>query len=520
MQRADILASVASAQQPFDMVVIGGGANGAGIALDAASRGLRVVLCERAAFGNGTSSRSSKLIHGGIRYLALGQFSLVREALAERALLLRNAVGLVEPLEFVVPAQNHIDLVKFAAGTALYDLMAGRRRVHSSRILNRARTLSMIPQLDGSKLVGAVRYGDARFDDTRLLLAVLTRAASCGAQVLNYCEVTGFGYSARNRIRTVRVRDHMLDHEFEIAAKVVVNATGVFGDRVRALATDPRPGGVLPSQGAHIVLPREFMPIDRAVVLPRTPDGRIMFMVPWYGHVLLGTTDTALDQITDSPRPLPIELDMLLDVAARFLVRRPSHADIVSTFAGIRPLAAAPVARDTSKVSREHVIDIGPSGLISVSGGKWTTFRRVAEQCVDQAISRAGLRAGHSVTCDLTLCARPSAPPAEIDLAGFPAHGLAQLIEGEPNLAERLHPALPYCGAHFAWAARAEMALTVADALAFHTRALFINAQAAMEIAPRVASIMASVLKRQADWVEREITSACDVAHGFRSTRQ
>ena len=517
MQRAAFLTSATARRLPYDVVVIGGGANGAGIALDCANRGLEVLLLERAAFGCGTSSRSTKLIHGGIRYLALAQFGLVREALHERALLLKNAPGLVKPLPFVIPAATRFELYKFAGGLKLYDWLAGAHKLGDSRVLSVSETRRLAPQLGRAPLAGGVLFTDAQFDDTRLLFAILHSAAARGATLLNHMAVVALSSNKRGQLRGITALDTMSGHHYEFEARVVINATGVHGDAVRRLADNNISAEVLPSQGTHLVVPRRFHASDHALVLPRTPDGRVMFVIPWHGQVLLGTTDTALTKFDDPPVPLQQEIDMILAVTARYLHRAPSRADVLSSFAGLRPLAAAPGSGRSSKVSREHAITVDESGLVTVSGGKWTTYRRVAEQCVDEALKSVGLRASAARTDELALLSQ-DAQRGGVDALGFPARGVTQLTIEQPALAAALHGALPYSGAHFAWAARAEMALTVADALAYHTRALFIDARAAADIAPRVAAIMAAELGQDGPWIARETAHAREVAARFTLT--
>ena len=511
MQRAAFLASSEQRRSPYDLLVIGGGANGAGIALDAARRGLEVLLLERGDFGCGTSSRSSKLIHGGIRYLALAQFGLVKEALRERALLLRNAAGLVKPLPFVIPASSRAELYKFAAGLKLYDWLAGEHRIARSRRLNASEARRLVPQLGLASLVGAVVYTDAQFDDARLLFAILRSAAASGATLLNHMQVTALEKNARGRLRGVTAHDAVGNRSLHFEARVVVNASGVHGDAIRRLAEPSLRAEVLPSQGTHVVLPRTFHASDHALVLPRTPDGRLMFAMPWHGQVLLGTTDTVLGQLEDPPVPQAQEIDMILNVAARFLARAPRRADVLSVFAGVRPLAAAPGSGRSSKVSREHAITVDASGLVSVSGGKWTTYRRVAEQCVNIAAKSVGLRTKPCTTHEFELLSEAREANG-VDAVGFPMRGIAQLVAEQPALAAPLHPSLPYSGAHFAWAARAEMAQNVADALCYHSRALFIDARAAAEITPRVAAIMAAELGQDTPWVARQIEHARQIA--------
>lgn len=514
MQREAFLRAATSRRSPYDVIVIGGGANGLGIALDCAHRGLEVLLLERAAFGAGTSSRSSKLIHGGIRYLAQAQFGLVREALHERALLLRNAAGLVTPLPFILPAGKRLELYKYAAGLKLYDALAGEHKLSTSRILDSTETRRLAPQLGRAPLVGSVSYTDAHFDDTRLLQALAHSAAARGATLLNHMPVVALHKNARGQLRAVGVRDALggATHDFE--ARVIINASGVHGDAVRRLADATLEAEILPSQGTHLVVPNRFYSSDHALVMPRTPDGRVMFVMPWHGQALIGTTDTALDKLVDPPVPQREEIDMILTVTARHLHRAPSRSDVLSAFAGVRPLAAAPGSARSSKISREHAISVDSAGLVTVSGGKWTTYRRVAEQCVDVAVKLAGLRARDVSTRELELVT-PDSARGGVDALGFPARGVAHIGAEQAALAAPLSDALPYSGAHFAYAARYEMAMTVADALAYHTRALFIDARAALDIAPRVATIMANELQRDTNWVASELAALRSIAAPF-----
>ncbi len=502
MQREAFIDHLRSGQQTFDVAVIGGGANGAGIALDAASRGLRVVLVERGDFGCGTSSRSSKLIHGGVRYLAQGRWGLVREALRERARLLANAATIVKPIRFILPAGGQLERLQYALGLKLYERLGGARELPASTLVDRDELATCAPALSQPGCIGGVAYTDAQFDDSRLLLALLRAAVARGAIVANYCAAVDFIRTDNQRIGGLIVEDRLAGARYELRARAVVNATGAWGDLLRRTDDPVARGTLAPSQGAHIVVDGEFLGSDNALVLPRTPDGRIMFVLPWHGHALIGTTDTALDHVPDEPLPLTSEIDQILDVAGRYLARAPRRQDIRSVFAGIRPLAGAVGAAATSRVSREHAITVSHSGLVSVSGGKWTTYRLIAEQTVDLMIARNALPAGASTTATLAL-----------DRADEAA--IAALIAAQPALAERLHPALPYCAADFVWAARGEMALHVSDALAYRTRALFIDAAAAATIVPAVANLMAKELNWGAGRIDQEIAAAQSVSRQF-----
>ncbi len=505
--RAAVIAQLDRRGASYDIAVIGGGANGAGIALDAASRGLSVALFERGDFGSGTSSRSSKLIHGGVRYVGLGQWGLVREALAERAALLNNAPGLVTTQRFMLPAYSHLQRAKFRLGLKLYDWLAGSRGLEASVGLAAADAAALSPALRRDGLRGAVTYDDAMFDDVRLLISILERAGEYGAALLNHAEVSAITRDRNGRASGVVVQDRLGDRELELSARVVINATGAYADAVRKL-DDPAAAVTLsPSQGTHIVVAGRFGAAPNALVLPHRRDGRILFVLPWYGHTLIGTTDTLMPEAPREPRALDAEVEDILAVAARFLDPAPRRADIESVFAGLRPLVGVPDGAPTARRSREHAFDVSRSGLVTVSGGKWTTYRLIAAQAVDLAVRHGDLRAPPSSTAGLALV-RPDAD-AEQRYAdwGAAGAGLSALVRAQPELGMALHPELPYCGAHFVWAARNEQVLTVADALAYRSRALFINAAAALAIAPTVARLMARELKRDEAWINSEIAN-------------
>lgn len=521
MNRDSALDAVRARRRPYDLVVIGGGATGAGIALDAASRKLDVLLLEARDFGSGTSSRSTKIIHGGVRYLAQGRIGLVREALRERAFLLRNAAHLVHPLGFVVPVENTWEQLKYYAGLHAYDALAGTRRMRGCAWLGRQQLAREIDGLDTTRLRGAMRYYDAQFDDARLLINLVDTAVTLGAEVINYAAVVALGKNAAGELRAVTFRDSESGLTHEVETRIVINATGAASDSILSL-DDPRHAPmIMPSQGAHIVVAAEFLPGNDALLLPHTPDGRVMFAIPWLGHVLLGTTDTALPGNAAEPIPLPQEIDMILEVAGHYLARAPARADVLATFAGVRPLVRTHAAASTAQASREHRIDVMPSGLISITGGKWTTYRLMAEQCVDIAASRAGWRIPASATASLRLRACPDddAVIARASVYGRDAEAVAALSSpGIDAGADRLHDALPYRPGECLWAIRHEMARRIDDILARRTRALFLNADAAVAIAPRVAALLRRELKLDAAVVQQQLDefSALAAAYQYR----
>jgi glycerol-3-phosphate dehydrogenase len=478
--RAELIARV-GAVPCWDVVIVGGGATGLGCAVDAAARGYSTLLLEAGDFACGTSSRSTKLIHGGVRYLAQGNFALVREALLERARLLRNAPQVVTPLRFVVPAYRMHERLLLGAGLGLYDLLAGSSGMDRSHLLNRAQTLAALPTLSADGLRGAVAYWDAQFDDARLAVALAQTADALGGLVLNYCKVTGFALRS-GRLSAVQFQDRDSGVEHEVAARVVINAAGVWADTLRLHAEPGAERRLRFSQGVHVVVDGGFLPGSDALLVPRTADGRVLFMIPWQGKVLLGTTDTVRADAPCEPEPLVGEVDFILSTAASYLQRPPTRADVRSVFVGLRPLLDAGSGLATQRLSREHKVDVSAQGLVSVMGGKWTTYRRMAEDAVDAAASVAGLARRSSPTADLRLSGdRP-------DLA---EHAAVKQHAAEEAGSERLVDKLALTRAQVRHAVRGEFALSVEDVLARRCRALFLDAALARAAAPAVAAILA-----------------------------
>ena len=517
MDRAEMMGRVRGRREPWDVVVIGGGATGVGVAVDAASRDYDVLLIEGHDFGKGTSSRSTKLAHGGVRYLARGDVALVREALRERGLLRRNAPHLVRDLPFVVPCYGRWDRPYYGLGLKVYDLLAGRTGFEGSRSLSRDETIARLPTIQPTGLRGGVLYHDGRFDDARLLINLVTTAAEQGATLLNYARVTALTREPGGRVHGVVAVDTETGEEFQAGARVVVNATGAFCDAVRAMADPGSARIIAPSRGAHLVLDRSFLPGDAAMMVPRTSDGRVMFAIPWHGRTLVGTTDVPVDSATIEPVASDAEVDFLLDTASAYLDRRPTRDDIRSIFAGIRPLVRARGAKNTAALSRDHTIEVDRSGLVTVAGGKWTTYRNMAEDAVDRAAIVAGLRSRPCVTPTLAIHGAIADADKFGDFAvyGSDARTIISLSESDPSLADRLDARLPMIGAEVVWAARHEMARTVEDVLSRRTRALVLDARAAIAMAPRVASLLAVELGRDDVWVVGQVEAFGDLAHDY-----
>lgn len=494
-------------QKAWDVIVIGGGATGLGVALDAAARGFQTVLFEQHDFGKGTSSRSTKLIHGGVRYLREGDFRLVREALQERGRLLRNAPHLVWPRLFVVPYGQWWERLLYGAGLWLYDRLAGQEQLGTLRRLNPAETHALIPTLRTEGLRGGLAYVDGQFDDARLLVHLAWTAAEQGAVVLNYMPVEAL-IGTRRRLEGVLVRDAETGEHFELRGRVIINATGAFADAVRRMDNPEASPLLALSQGVHLVLPRRFLPGEAALLVPRTDDGRVLFAIPWHGQVLLGTTDEPVAQAQLEPTPTEDEITYLLTHAGRYLTPAPTRTDIRAVFAGLRPLVRqSRLQNDTAHLSREHVIVVSRRGLVTVTGGKWTTYRRMAEETVDRALQVAGLPHRPSPTAMLRLHgATPRLNPANPwYLYGTDSALLQALLTARPELNTLLHPRLPYRMVEVVWAVRYEMARTVEDVLARRTRALFLDAAAALEAAPAVARQLATELGRDNHWEQAQL---------------
>ncbi len=491
---------------PWDLIVIGGGATGAGVAVDAASRGYAVLLLEQSDFGKGTSSRSTKLVHGGVRYLEQGNISLVMEALRERGLLRQNAPHLVSNLAFVVPNYDWWETPFYGLGLKVYNVLAGKYGFGTSEILSRAETLARLPTIKTDGLRGGVVYYDGQFDDARLLINLVATAFEQGATLLNYTRVTGVTRGPDGFVDGVEVIDVEDGSPFEARARVVVNAAGPFADTVRRMAEPNAPALIAPSQGVHLVFDRSFLPSDSAIMVPHTRDGRVMFAIPWHGHTLVGTTDTPIDSVTLEPRAFDHEVAFILETAGQYLHKAPTRADVLSVFVGIRPLVRSTDSRITAALSRDHTFHIDASGLVTTAGGKWTTYRNMAEATVTQAAELARLPDRPCVTRTLQIHGfHPQAASfGALGVYGADAPAIQQLARADPSLAGPLHPALPCTGAEVVWAVREEMARTVEDVLARRLRALFLNAGAAIAMAPRVAALMAKELNRDQAWEARE----------------
>ena len=504
-ERGELLRSFAEAPQR-DVVVIGGGATGLGIAVDAAARGLSVALVEAEDFAKGTSSRATKLVHGGVRYLAQGNIGLVSEALRERAILLRNAPHLVQPVPFVLPVYGArgrwLDRWFYGSGLLLYDLLASKERFGRTEYLGAAAALERVPGLRAQGLAGALQYWDGQFDDARLAVALARTAISLGAAVVNHCAAIELVH-AGGRLSGVVVEDRDSSRRHVLHTRCVINAAGVWVDAVRRMDHASSRDLVAPSQGVHLVVDRDFLPGGHAMLVPKTDDGRVMFAVPWLGKTILGTTDTPRHDLVAEPAPFEHEIDLILAEAGRYLARAPSRADVRSMWVGLRPLVKPldeKEAQDTKALSREHAVLVEASGLVTVTGGKWTIYRAMAEDVLARAIAHGLLPARKAgATASLRLVGAPQRADHPLTEApGLHLYGTeASLVQGLPGASRELAPGLSEAMVRFA--ARYEYARTVEDVLARRSRLLFLDARQAIAAAGPVANVLQEELGERFD---------------------
>lgn len=502
MKRDEVINRIKTREKPWDFIIIGGGATGIGCAVDAASRGFDVLLLEQNDFGKGTSSRSTKLVHGGVRYLAQGNLSLVREALKERGILLKNAPHLVHSMQFIVPCYSFWQKFFYGTGLKIYNLLSGKYGFGKSRILSKKETVEKLPNIKQKNLSGGVLYFDGQFDDTRLLIDLAKTADEKGAGVLNYAGVFGLVKNSVGKISAVNFTDEESGEIFQINAKVVINATGAFCDSIRKLAVENSQNIIAPSQGIHLVFDKSFLQSDNAIMIPKTSDGRVLFAIPFHNKTIVGTTDTPIEKAELEPKPFENEIEFILETAKDYLAKPPMREDILSVFVGIRPLVRTSGAKNTAALSRDHTIEIDDSNLLTITGGKWTTYRAMAEDAINQAIKLTDLPEKKCVTENLKI---------ENDKDSF----VKVLIQENPDLAEKIHEDFEYQKAEIVYAVRNEMARTVEDVLARRTRILFLDAKAAIESAPLVAEIMAKELSKDNIWVETQLFEFNEMAKTY-----
>jgi len=506
-------------QKDWDVIIIGGGATGLGIAVDSASRGFSTLLLEQADFAKGTSSRSTKLVHGGVRYLAKGDIRLVYSALDERAIMQKNASHLVKTQSFIIPCYDWFATVKYMIGLKLYDWLSGRFSFGKSSFLSTKKVVSQLPNINGKGLIAGVEYFDGQFDDARLAINLAQTSAAKGGVLINYCRVSGL-QKQNGKIKGVVATDLETGSTYELAAKVVINATGIFVDEILKMDEPGRSPLVRPSQGIHLVLENSFLKSSNAVLIPETKDGRVLFAVPWHNHVLVGTTDTPLNSNSIEPVALENEIEFVLETVKSYFAVAPTRKDVLSVFAGLRPLAADNKdTNSTKEISRDHKLLVSSSGLVTITGGKWTTYRKMAEETVNKSIEIGGLSKAGCITKKLKIhgCTTETIS-GHLSVYGTDAEGIEELMKENPSLNKKLVEHLPYTEAEVVWAVRYEMARSVEDVLGRRLRILFLDALAAIEAAPRVAELMAFELKRDEEWKNRQLAVFNKLAYQYLPT--
>jgi glycerol-3-phosphate dehydrogenase len=518
-QRKEQLGKLAQVQT-WDFVIIGGGASGLGAAVDAASRGFKTALFENVDFAKGTSSRSTKLVHGGVRYLAQGNISLVKEALEERGLLSKNARHLFKNQKFVIPSYAWWQRSYYKVGLTMYDLLAGKLGIGKTRSIGKQKTLDRLPNLVQKGLSGGVVYHDGQFDDSRLALNLAQTAIDEGATVMNHMKVVDLMKDVTGDLIGVVVQDKETKRKYEVHAKVVLNATGVFANKILKLDGRKKTGlKVVPSQGVHIVLDESFLGGNEALMIPKTSDGRVLFAVPWHGKLLVGTTDTPIKKSNFEPKALEEEINFILETAQIYFEKKPTRKDVLSVFAGLRPLVAPEGdKKNTKEISRGHKIIISESGLLSIVGGKWTTYRHMAEELIDKAIEHHSLENKPCRTRELRIHGNTDSDPdmnSHLYIYGSDLPLVLKLISESTEFQKKIHPNYEYQLGEVVWSARNEMARTVEDILARRNRLLFLDAKAAIEAAPIVAQTLGVELNKDSDWVQQQIEEFTSLAQNY-----
>lgn len=484
MNRSHMISQLESVQE-WDIAIIGGGATGLGAAVDAASRGFRTILFEQHDFASGTSSRSTKLVHGGVRYLQQGNIKLVMEALRERGLLLKNAPHLAHNQTFLLPSYKWWESPFYGIGLKIYDWMAGKLGLGASRFLSKEETLKLAPTLDPQDLRGAILYHDGQFDDARLAINLAQTAAQHKGIVLNYFPVTGL-LKTQNTVTGLKVKDQLTGKQYEVRCKALINATGVFTDAILRMDEPDHESMIAPSQGIHLVVDKEFLPGNAAILIPRTDDGRVLFAVPWHDKIVLGTTDTPVEDVVAEPVPLEDEINFILKHTALYLSRDPQRSDVKSMFAGLRPLVKGK-SKKTAALSRDHLIMISDSKLVTITGGKWTTYRKMAEDAIDTVIKENRLAEKKCVTRELKLYGHDLPVPAPLSIS-------------PEDIRRSVHE---------------EMCMTVEDYLSRRTRHLLLDARSALNAASIVAAAMAAALGKDKQWEDDQVKQFASLAENY-----
>jgi glycerol-3-phosphate dehydrogenase len=507
MNREENLSQLKNEKKIWDIAIIGGGSSGLGVALDAISRGMSVLLLEKADFAKGTSSRSTKLVHGGVRYLAQGDVMLVLEALKERGRLLKNAPHLAHDQPFIIPIYTWFDRIQYTVGLKIYDWMAGKLRIGKSKWISKADTISRLPAIKQKGLMGGVVYYDGQFDDARLAVAIAQTADAAGACILNYTKVADLIKNDSGKITGLKVRDEIGKQNYTVSAKMVVNATGVFADKILQMDNPEAAKMIQPSQGIHLVMDLDFLGGTDALMIPKTRDGRVLFAVPWHGKLVVGTTDTLREKPKLEPEALQKEIDFVLETASGYLTKEPTRADVKSVFAGLRPLARPKEgSTKTKEISRSHKVILSQSGLVTLTGGKWTTFRKMGEDTVDYFEQVTGEKPNASTSADMKIQGNTTKPEkGHLGVYGTDATAIHALAESHPEWKEKIHPDFPNILAEVIWAIRNEMAVKLDDVLSRRIRMLILDAQAAIDSAPKVVKLMAEEMGKDEAWIKTEL---------------
>lgn len=501
----------------WDVIIIGGGATGLGIALDSVTRGYKTLLLEKYDFSQGTSSRSTKLVHGGVRYLAQGDIFLVIEALRERGRMLRNAPHVTSDQEFIIPLYSTFDVLLYYLGLKFYDILSGSLSLGKSYYISNEEVIDRLPLIKKEDLRGGIVYHDGQFDDSRMAISLATEFVSRGGVALNYFPVESLLKDEDGKIYGLTATDTRSGVSYELRSRLVINATGVFADEILKLDDPAAKKIIRPSQGVHIVLDRKFLQGDSAIMIPRTDDGRVLFAIPWYDRIVVGTTDTPLDKISFEPKALDEEIDFVLSTAGRYLSAKPARSDILSVFAGLRPLASDPGNPESTKeISRRHKILLSSSGLLSITGGKWTTYRKMAEETLDRAIKAGILPRSGCKTKDLVIdIKRDKLISGHLAVYGTKAREIVNLISLDPGLGSQLCSSLPYTKAEIIWICRNEMPVNIDDILARRTRALLLDSRASKEVSGEVAEIMAREMGRDELWQKEQVEAFRKLADSY-----
>lgn len=520
MKREDFIEQLKVSKQEWDFIVIGGGATGLGVAVDAASRGYKTVLLEQSDFAKATSSRSTKLVHGGVRYLQKGDVALVREALRERGYLSKNAPHLVKNQSFIIGNYRWWEKPFYTIGLTVYDLLAGSLGIGHSIPLSKKEVIRRVPQVVQENLRGGVLYHDGQFDDSRLAVNLMQTAIEKGATVVNYTKVSTLLKDSQGRINGVVANDELNGGSFELKGKCIINATGIFVDQVIKMDDPNEKPLVRPSQGVHLVVDRSFMDGDDAIMVPKTSDGRVMFGVPWHNRVILGTTDVPVKDFVHEPRALDEEIDFILETAGRYLTKKPQRKDVLCVFAGLRPLAAPKHNSDgtkTKEISRSHKLLVSPSEMVTITGGKWTTYRQMAEDTVNLAIKTKKIPFKACQTRHLKIhgALKTTDRSNWMYVYGSDQNEILRLQKENPAYGEKLHKDFDFTVAEVIWAIRNEMAKTVDDVLARRVRALFLDAKASVVMAPKVAAIMAEEMGFDQQWIDKQVNDFNCIADNY-----